>query len=80
MQVAIDDKPIDGLSWLDYKHPKSYNLGFINYINISDLANGLHTLTVDLDTANLSPDQKAYVFKRDPPLIRYAEIKFFKVN
>jgi len=80
MQVAIDDKPIDGLSWLDYKHPKSYNLGFINYINISDLANGLHTLTVDLDTANLSPDQKAYVFKKDPPLIRYAEIKFFKVN
>ncbi len=80
MKVAIDNKSVPGLHWLDYKHPKSYNLGFINYIDISNLSKGLHTLTVDLDTANLNSDQKAFVLKRDPPLIRYAKINFYKAN
>lgn len=80
INVAIDNNRVNGLAWLDYKHPASYNLGFINYIDISKIPAGMHTLTVDLDTANFNELQKKTILDRDPVLVRYAKIKFFKAN
>lgn len=79
-KVTIDGQQIDGLNWLDYKHPKSYDPGFINYIDISKLSTGLHTLTIDLDTANFNDFQKRLILDRDPVLVRYAKINFFKAG
>uniref|UniRef100_UPI00404B85B2 hypothetical protein n=1 Tax=Fulvivirga sp. TaxID=1931237 RepID=UPI00404B85B2 len=80
MKVAIDNKRIENLAWLDYKHPISYAVGFINYIDVSKLKSGMHTLTVDLDTANFNTLQKKTILDRDPPIIRYAKINFYKAE
>lgn len=80
IKVAIDNKRIEGLDWLDYKHPLSYDLGFINYLDVSNLSAGLHTITIDLDTANFNDLQKKAILDRNPPLIRYGKIQFFKAK
>ncbi|MTI41114.1 hypothetical protein [Fulvivirga lutimaris] len=80
VRVAIDNERIENLDWLDYKHPISYAVGFINYIDVSKLKSGMHTLTVDLDTVNFNDLQKKTILERDPLLIRYAKINFYKAD
>ncbi len=80
MKVTVDGLLYDSLDWLDYVHPETYNTGFLNYINLSGLEKGLHTIIAELDTANFNELQKRFVREQDPVLVRYAEISFYKAH
>ncbi|MEM7108925.1 MAG: hypothetical protein AAF519_11925, partial [Bacteroidota bacterium] len=80
MKVTVDDIPYDSLDWLDYVHPETFDVGYLNYVDISNFRKGLHTLVVRLDTAHFNALQKRYVLEQDPPIIRYAKINFYKAH
>lgn len=76
--VSINDKKQDDLQWLDFKHPVSYGNGFMNYIDVSSLERGLHTIQVAIDTAVLNDLQKRVVKENDPYFVQMANIQFYK--
>lgn len=45
-RIKIDNKEIDSLNWLYYKHPNMGEKGFITQANIASYPSGLHTLQV----------------------------------
>ena len=80
IKITVDEVHYDSLDWLDYIHPNTYNIGFLNYIDIKAFEVGLHTLTVELDTVNFNSAQNKFLKDKDPVIIRYAKIDFYKSN
>ncbi|MEM8567071.1 MAG: hypothetical protein AAGF85_11460 [Bacteroidota bacterium] len=80
VKVKVDDISYDSLDWLDYVHPDTYDKGFLNYVDVSGFSKGLHTIVVELDTANFNDLQKRLIREWDPPIIQYARINFYKAH
>ncbi len=80
VNVSIDGVRYKNLDWNDYKHPVSYEIGFLNYIDISKMSNGSHNLTVEFDTAVMNDLQLKVLMDKDPPLVKLASIDFFKAE
>lgn len=47
-QLTINDSSIVANKWFFHKHPTSNNRGYVTYLDISGLKNGLHEVKVDL--------------------------------
>ncbi len=80
VNISIDGVRYKNLDWKDYKHPIRYEDGFLNYIDISKLENGAHSLTVEFDTSAMNNLQQKILMDKDPPLIKLASIDFFKTE
>lgn len=80
VKITMDGKRWKELQWKDYKHPISYEIGFLNYLDISELENGMHTIDIEFDTAAMNDLQKRILEDIDQPLIKLASIDFFKAQ
>ena len=78
LKVLVDDKRLNALQWKDYKHPISYDEGFLNYLDISKLEVGMHNLTVEFDTTILNELQLRVIEQSDLQLVKLADIDFYK--
>jgi hypothetical protein len=47
-ELSINDSSITADKWFFHKHPSSSNRGYITYLDISHLKNGMHEVKVDL--------------------------------
>lgn len=47
-ELSINDSSITADRWLFHKHPTSNNRGYITYLDISHLKNGMHEVKIDL--------------------------------
>ncbi len=47
-ELSINDSSITADRWFFYKHPTSNNRGYITYLDISYLKNGMHEVKIDL--------------------------------
>ena len=78
LKVLVDDKRLNTLQWKDYKHPISYDEGFLNYLDISKLEVGMHNLTIEFDTTVLNELQLRVIEQSDLQLVKLADIDFYK--